>query len=176
MTSPSDDTFAAVDAAIPFGKGYASRWLMEVHLNDVETGVYDTGLSIKYSPTLRTHDAGLLVLGASPSSTRLNTTSQLRIPAFQKEFDYVNVCPGDCTNRLFLNETRHILFSRIHMHTLGSGGEISLVRANGSIVTIQRRDYYDFNNQQGPTIIWRCVATQTRIRMPRVWWTSTSTT
>jgi hypothetical protein len=69
VSTPSPHAYEAANASMPFGEGYDEYWLLEVHYNNPENkaGLRDaTGVEIAYSPTLRQHDVGVLVLGAPP--------------------------------------------------------------------------------------------------------------
>lgn len=160
---------------MPFGRGYDEYWLLEVHYNNPggKGGLRDaTGLEIAYSPTLRKHDVGVLVLGAPPHVPQIGFVSPLVVPGGQASFDYMNYCPGSCTKRRLQHSGNgdnddngdddddddsgfSIMYAHLHMHGLGRGGELQLIRnASASPQGWERtrllhRKHWDFENQQG---------------------------
>ncbi|GAB5033960.1 dopamine beta-hydroxylase [Nannochloropsis oceanica] len=156
-STPPDALYEEVDAALPFGKGYDKYWLLQVHYNNPKgvTGVQDTtGVEILYSPTLRTHDMGILVLGAPPPSIALRLNSSLIIPPSLPTYDYLNYCPASCTTKhIAITETEeveggkegrkeggvmtpHILYAYVHMHLMATQGEIQLLRNTSSVTVV----------------------------------------
>ena len=168
VSTPSPHAYEAANASMPFGKDYDAYWLLEVHYNNPtnKAGLRDaTGLVITYSPTLRQHDVGVLVLGAPPHVPQIGFVSPLIIPGGQPSFDYMNYCPGACTRRRFQQQQQqqhsnttdefHILYAHIHMHGLGRGGELQLIRnASGAAdgwhrTRLLHRKHWDFEHQNG---------------------------
>jgi hypothetical protein len=154
-----------------------------VHYNNPEgkAGLRDaTGLEITYSSTLRTHDVGVIVLGAPPHVPQMGFVSPLVVPGGKASFDYMNYCPRACTQRSLQQQQQQqqqqpkhskatvdgdkeeeaagdffIMYAHIHMHGLGRGGELQLIRnASAAAEGWQRtrllhRRHWDFENQQG---------------------------
>ena len=82
---------------------------------------------IVYSPTLRTHDVGTVVVGSPPTTTSFDQISSLIIPPGRPEYDFIGYCPSACVNRLFPpQDPINIIYTTLHMHTLGRGGEIQV--------------------------------------------------
>lgn len=48
------------------------------------------------------------------------------IPAGQEEYDYVNVCPSGCTQRLLPPSGAKVVSAMLHMHLHGRGGAIEV--------------------------------------------------
>ena len=215
MTSPSDELWEEVDAALPLGLGYGKYVILEVHYDNpalLEGAVDSTGFELVLSPTLRTHDAGTLLVGSIPTTPEANITSPLIIPPGRARHDFVDYCPSTCTRKSLVRQPplafppangtssstgnatdaeagntsfsssssssssssapAHILYARLHMHTLGTSGEIQVIqnRSNSGSSSssssssssgdgtegeglvrrrLVHRDYWDFNNQQG---------------------------
>ncbi len=174
VSTPSARAYEASDAAMPFGQGYDAYWLLEVHYSnpDGQAGRRDaTGLEITYSPQLRKHDVGVLVLGAPPHVPQIGFVSPLVVPGGLGRFDYMNYCPGACTRRRLKEQERpqlpgkqeehageddfHIMYAHLHMHGLGRGGEVQLIRNASSAAEgwqrkrLLHRKHWDFEHQNG---------------------------
>lgn len=102
-------------------------------------------VQLVYSPTLRRHDAAVLVTGAAPSNNNLLLPSTLAIPPGLSSYDHISVCPSNATRAIFNNTSAagqgkeglsnvlkgeeivsRVLYARLHMHNLGTGGEIQV--------------------------------------------------
>jgi hypothetical protein len=102
---------------------------LEVHIENAALlpDIRDsTGFRVTYSPTLRPHDLGSFTTGAVFTVSSFNVTSDLVIPAGLSEYDYVNVCPSTCTQRLFPPSGVKVLNAHIHMHIHGQGGAVEV--------------------------------------------------
>lgn len=102
-----------------------------------------SALQLTYSPILRAHDAGVLMTGSMPSLPLLNLTSSLVIPPHTRHHHW-DLCPAECLRRHLpkpaaINGTKGhtnttwaaggdkgavLLYTRLHMHQIGTGGEI----------------------------------------------------
>jgi hypothetical protein len=81
-----------------------------------------------YSPQLRPHDAGSLNMGAMPTLPQRNVTSSLAIPPGLQSYHHWDMCASACLSRRLAPGGAAVLGAYVHMHTLGTGGEMRVRR------------------------------------------------
>ena len=65
----------------------------------------------------------MFLTGSLPASSKLKTTSPLVVPPHLPSFDFVGYCPAQCTRQMLPANGSYILYERLHMHMLSTGGE-----------------------------------------------------
>lgn len=99
------------------------------------------------------------------TARQIGFVSPLVIPGGERSSNYMNYCPGACTRRRFQQhhgntsnteeEVFYIMYAHIHMHGLGWGGELQLIRnASGDAegwhrTRLLHRKHWDFEHQNG---------------------------
>ncbi|CAI5478452.1 unnamed protein product [Closterium sp. Yama58-4] len=73
----------------------------------------NSGLYLKLAPSLRPMDASIMLTGPVPYEYLI------KIPPAMPSWTQVSTCPGECTSKVFGNESVKIIGSFLHLHTLG---------------------------------------------------------
>ncbi|CAI7843886.1 unnamed protein product, partial [Closterium sp. NIES-54] len=102
----------------------------------------NSGLYLKLAPSLRPMDASIMLSGPVPYDYLI------KIPPGMPSWTQVSTCPGECTAKVFGNESVKIIGSFLHLHTLGRQLYTDVFRKGSKVATISRQDYYDFASQQ----------------------------
>eukprot|EP00058_Branchiostoma_floridae_P026476 XP_002611967.1 hypothetical protein BRAFLDRAFT_91852 [Branchiostoma floridae] len=139
------------DLSFPSHVGYpigdeddGGQVLLEVHYDNPEQkeGVIDSsGLKLLYTPELRQHDAGVLVVTQRIDATHI-------VPPHADGFKMDNFCNQECLDA-FLDEAGepiHIFGDMLHAHLLASQLKTAVIR-DGVETVVSRDDNYDFNLQ-----------------------------
>ncbi|XP_078598387.1 DBH-like monooxygenase protein 1 [Branchiostoma floridae x Branchiostoma japonicum] len=139
------------DLSFPSHVGYpigdeddGGQVLLEVHYDNPEQkeGVIDSsGLKLLYTPELRQHDAGVLVVTQRIDATHI-------VPPHADGFKMDNFCNQECLDA-FLDEAGepiHIFGDMLHAHLLASQLKTTVIR-DGRETVVSRDDNYDFNLQ-----------------------------
>ncbi|KAK3087134.1 hypothetical protein FSP39_002131 [Pinctada imbricata] len=111
---------------------------LQVHWNNpnlYENQKDRSGLQIYFTPYLRRHDAGMLLVGQE----------YLEIPPGKKSVRFDSLCSSECTHHL-LKGPVHITRAINHMHYLGMKQEIAIYR-NGSLMKkLTDESSYDYDS------------------------------
>lgn len=130
---------APAEAAYPIGLGTYKWFTMELHysnVNGISEVVDNTTLNLHYSPNLRPHDMGSLVLGSQ----------DLNIPPGQQLVNISNLCPATCLSR-FASKNITLFSSFYHMHMLGRKMVTQHIRGTNEIQPLGQRSSYSFDFQ-----------------------------
>ncbi|CAI5974538.1 unnamed protein product [Closterium sp. NIES-65] len=151
----------------PIGSGYFTKFVLQVHFTNPKGRadlIDNSGIYLKLAPSLRSMDASIMLTGPVPYEYLI------RIPPAMPSWTQVSTCPGECTAKVFGNESVKIIGSFLHLHTLGRQNEsvkivgsflhlhtlgrqlyTDVFRKGSKVATISRQDYYhrsDFISQQ----------------------------
>lgn len=122
------------NAGVRFGKKSISSLSLQIHWNNANLtqGTSDSsGFRIYYTRNLRKYDVANLQIGQN----------DLEIPPGQGHYAQAGGCSGECTSQ-WLQQPIFLTRVHIHMHYIGDGGLVELVR-NGQVVQqIVRDDHY----------------------------------
>jgi len=128
------------DFALPFGAGIMEYVYLQMHYNNpsmVKNLRDSSGLELVYTPTLREHDIGLLVLAGNIRG--------LNIPA-RSTYTQKLECPSQCTQHMKKPVTIVNYFP--HMHMIGKKMWVQHIRDGVELPELHRDDNYDFQRQQ----------------------------
>ncbi|CAI6001268.1 unnamed protein product [Closterium sp. NIES-64] len=129
----------------PIGSGYFTKFVLQVHFTNPKGRadlIDNSGIYLKLAPSLRSMDASIMLTGPVPYEYLI------RIPPAMPSWTQVSTCPGECTAKVFGNESVKIIGSFLHLHTLGRQLYTDVFRKGSKVATISRQDYYDFASQQ----------------------------
>lgn len=125
----------------------ASFYIMETHYDNpkLEAGKIDSsGIRISITMSLRTHDAGILLMGH-------DITLEPIIPPYQKDFLVKGYCPVGCINKglsdSHLSDIK-IFAALQHSHLLGRSIKTRHFRNGTELEPIMYDPHYDFNFQE----------------------------
>ncbi|ESO98732.1 hypothetical protein LOTGIDRAFT_158680 [Lottia gigantea] len=117
--------------------GY-KRAALQFHWNNPalhSTYTDNSGLILYFTDDLRTHDAGILTVGAN----------YLNIPPGVERTTYVSYCPAQCTD-MFINDKVYIASANNHMHYLGVSQRIEQYRNGSRLQDITSETMYNYDN------------------------------
>jgi len=133
------------NVGLPIGGDSGPKYLMfEVHYDNPELRddiVDSSGFRMTITPTLRTHNAGYLSVGAW--LTELATFIPPGL-SYAHNRAFMN---GECTKDVLPEEGVKIITSNLHMHTLGVAGSLRIIRDGVELEPIESNWNYDFNYQ-----------------------------
>jgi hypothetical protein len=123
-------------------------FILEVHYNSPNPALPtfrtdNSGVRIYYTSNLRTHDAGMMVLGDPfVTSKPIKPAAMTHVQA---------TCQEGCTQ--LWPHSINVFADFLHMHSLGSRMWSTIHRAGNEIGTMNRIEYYDYNFQElGPLL------------------------
>jgi len=129
------------NAGVKFGDDGVQSLALQVHWNNANrtAGLRDySGVRVYYTRALRVYDLGNLQVGQN----------DLEIPAGQGHVEQTGSCSSECTSN-WLRHPIYLTRGHIHMHYLGSGGSLEVVRG-GSVVSTVMMDH-SFRYDTPPT-------------------------
>eukprot|EP00004_Rigifila_ramosa_P007337 TRINITY_DN182_c0_g2_i1.p1 TRINITY_DN182_c0_g2~~TRINITY_DN182_c0_g2_i1.p1 ORF type:complete len:566 (-),score=123.84 TRINITY_DN182_c0_g2_i1:40-1737(-) len=167
------DSWAPADAAWPIGTTKNTYLRLEIHYNNPEgmSGVVDqSGFRIHYTPELRTHDVGVLMVGPY--------TNLINIPAGESNFHISNECPTGCTSNKIPADGVRVFGVNLHMHLTGKKAWLQHIRGTTELPLLGDEPYYDFAFQHsvardvmlmpGDRMIMNCIYDTTERTAPTV--------
>ena len=126
------------EAGVRFGRGTYRYIQIQVHWNNpqhVDTYTDTSGIRMHYTPRLRQHDLGILMLGQS----------SLSIPGLTPTTVVMTTCSSACTNELLALGDISVTSSIAHMHLLGKRAVIEKTDETNNTVNLVREPVYDYN-------------------------------
>mmetsp|Transcript_34657 Transcript_34657/g.63948 ORF Transcript_34657/g.63948 Transcript_34657/m.63948 type:complete len:337 (-) Transcript_34657:63-1073(-) len=126
-------------AGLPMGKFY----YMQMHYENLaqESGISDgSGLRLTFTPKLREHDYGYVIVGTSLGQT----------PALEPghdDLERMGYCPSECTDQLIPEEGVNVHAQFFHAHLAGRALVTQHIRDGEEIAPLGNLPYYDFNHQ-----------------------------
>ncbi|CAG5121431.1 unnamed protein product [Candidula unifasciata] len=127
------------DTGVRFGQDSLHSLSLQIHYNNAKlaAGLADSsGVRVYYTTRLRKYDAGNVQIGQN----------DLQIPPGVAAFPQYGFCSSDCTNK-WLQQPIYLTRAHIHMHYVGDGGRLELVRNGQTVETIiNDTTTFDYNN------------------------------
>ena len=126
------------EAGVRFGRGAYRYFQIQVHWNNpqhVATYTDTSGIRMHYTPRLRQHDLGMLMLGQL----------SLNIPGLTPRTVVTSTCSPACANELFALGDISITSSLAHMHLLGKEAVIDKTDEANNTVNLVNEPVYDYN-------------------------------
>ncbi|GLC36508.1 hypothetical protein PLESTM_000454600 [Pleodorina starrii] len=134
-----DERNFPLTVGLPIGESDSTYFSLQVHYNNpngVSGRVDDSGFTLLYTPKLRQYDAAVLTVGQRA----------ITIPPGAPDFRLQpNVCPSTCTSRL--RAPLRLLYSGLHMHTLGRSIVTQHIRNGTELPPVGSKQFYDYNFQ-----------------------------
>ena len=132
-----------LDVGFPLGPDETfDTILIVLHYNNpnLDSGIIDnSGILWYITDNLRTHDAGVFILGHSVGDS-------IMIPPQTESYLVPGLCPGECTKLLF-QEPIYVFASLPHSHTTGASIWTQIIRNNKEIEYLDLNLNYDFDFQ-----------------------------
>ena len=102
-----------------------------------------SGIRITYTPTLRQHDAGLLMTGLLVNGFQI-------IPPHMKDFRSNGFCPKDCLSKGLSKQSSGVKVFAVqqHAHLIGRGIRTRLYRHGVELEPLAFDENYDNNYQE----------------------------
>lgn len=126
------------NAGVRFGASVGRYLLLQIHWNNgqLRHNLTDqSGFRVFYTTDLRPYDLGHVQVGQQ----------EIVIPAGVNRHAQSGGCSSQCTD-LLLQEPIYISQAHLHMHYLGSGGWLDVVRKDGTVTQVFQDDSYDYNH------------------------------
>ena len=164
------------EAGFPFGAGETRSILLEVHYENLgrAVGIVDTsGLEFTFTPTLRPHDLGYLIVGDAleRQAPAVQRAPQV-LPSGYESYEVANLCPASCTRRMVGGDgggdgQMHVVSTTFHQHVKGTHAYLELFR-DGRRAGRLAQPHWDFTHQDaipgaglnirpGDELLTRCV-------------------
>ncbi|RUS72577.1 hypothetical protein EGW08_019663 [Elysia chlorotica] len=124
------------DAGVRFGLRSISRLSLQIHWNNgnsTEGRTDSSGFRVYYTKRLRKYDVANVQIGQN----------DLEIPPGQGHYPQTGGCSSECTSQ-WLQQPIFLTRAHIHMHYIGDGGLLELVRDGRVVEEIVRDRWYDY--------------------------------
>ncbi|KAK3761290.1 hypothetical protein RRG08_014301 [Elysia crispata] len=124
------------NAGVRFGLKSVSRLSLQIHWNNANStqGISDSsGFRIYYTKRLRKYDVANLQIGQN----------DLEIPPGQGHYAQTGGCSGECTSQ-WLQQPIFLTRAHVHMHYIGDGSVLELVRDGHVVKEIVRDNSYEY--------------------------------
>ncbi|XP_066265138.1 DBH-like monooxygenase protein 1 [Branchiostoma lanceolatum] len=132
------------DVGLPVGDDDGDVLIMSTHYDNphLRDDLYDTsGIRIYYTPVLRTHDGGVMQIGAQVRPTMM-------IPPGAERFNVYAHCSSFCLKEALPEDGVTVFASFLHTHLAGRSIRDRHFRNGKELEPISSNDDYDFNYQQ----------------------------
>lgn len=139
--------FIPPQVGTPFGEDPEEYYIVQVHLDNPtlrENIRLDMALDIYYTPILREHDGGMMIIRhESPG-----LTPSLFFPPQSLDHQIRGICGGECSRRIFPKEGITAYGVLLHTHNHGRRMRFQHFRNNRELQPIASDDNYNFFYQQ----------------------------
>ncbi|CAH1250474.1 MOXD1 [Branchiostoma lanceolatum] len=132
------------DVGLPVGDDDGDVLILDTHYDNphLRDDLYDSsGIRIYYTPVLRTHDGGVIQIGAKVRPTMM-------IPPGAERFNVYAHCSSSCLKEALPEDGVTVFASFLHTHLAGRSIRDRHFRNGKELKPISSNDAYDFNFQQ----------------------------
>ena len=161
------------EAGFPFGLGETTSILLEVHYENLDgaLGVPDaSGFTFTYTPKLRPHDLGYLIVGDSLEQQAAVVQPHPQVlPAGHQLYQVSNLCPASCIRAMMprAESALHVVSTTFHMHVKGVREYLEIYTGGRKQGSLANTLHWDFEHQAaipggavlhpGDQLLTRCV-------------------
>ena len=161
------------EAGFPFGLGETTSILLELHYENLDgtVGMPDTsGFVFTYTPVLRQHDLGyLIVCDSLEQQAAVVQPRPQTLPAGHPLYQVSNLCPASCLRAMMPREqpALHVVSTTFHMHVKGVREFLELYKDGRRQGSLANTLHWDFEHQAaipgdavlhpGDQLLTRCV-------------------